>query len=89
MTIARTPSGQPITCDGCGIPVEEVTDAMQHPVPTALARANYGKDHLVYIVCPPRPDGRQPCLDAAQHAEELYDQVRCRKPGCTGTDCHR
>lgn len=85
--ISCTPSGQPIICDGCGAVVEEVTEAMRHPVPREIAIRNYGKTDLVYIVCAPLPDGRQPCLDLAQLAEEMYDRVRCRVPGCDGSRC--
>lgn len=64
MSIATTPSGQPIVCDGCGAPVEVVTDAMRQPVPREIAHAVYSKDNtdgnLVYIVCAPLPDGRPP-----------------------------
>lgn len=88
---ATTPSGQPITCDGCGAPVEEVTAAMRHPVPLEIAHAVYGKDNsdggLVYIVCEPPPGGTRPCLDLALLADELYERVRCRVPGCDGTRC--
>jgi hypothetical protein len=92
MSIATTPSGRLIVCEGCGAPVEAVTDAMRHPVPPAIAHAVYGKDNsdgnLVYIVCAPLPDGSQPCLDLALLADELYERVRCRVPGCNGTRCH-
>ena len=92
MSIATTPSGRPIVCDGCAAPVETVTDAMKHPVPLDVAHAVYGKDNqdgsLVYIVCAPLPDGSQPCLDLAHLADELYERVRCRVPGCDGTRCH-
>uniref|UniRef100_UPI003F491408 hypothetical protein n=1 Tax=Amycolatopsis sp. CA-293810 TaxID=3239926 RepID=UPI003F491408 len=91
MTIATTPSGQPIVCDGCGAPIEVVTAAMRHPVPREIAQAVYGKDNhdgdLVYIVCAPLPGGTQPCLDLALLADELYERVRCRVPGCDGTQC--
>jgi hypothetical protein len=87
-----TSSGHLITCDGCGAPVEAVTVAMKHPVPPRIALAVYGKDNadgdLVYIVCAPLPGGTQPCLDLALLADELYEQVRCRVPGCDGTRCH-
>lgn len=93
MSVATTPSGQPITCDGCGAPVEAVTPAMKHPVPSGIARAVYGKDNrdgdLVYIVCAPLPGGTQPCLDLALLADELYERARCRVPGCDGTRCHQ
>jgi hypothetical protein len=92
MTVTRTPSGQPIVCNGCGAPVEAVTDEMKHPVPCEIAHAVYGKDNrdggLVYIVCTPLPGGSQPCLDLALLADELYERVRCRVPGCDGTRCH-
>jgi len=87
--IARTPSGQVITCDGCHAPVEEVTDAMRHPVPAEISLAVYGRDDLHYIVCRPLPDGSQPCLVLALLADELYESVRCRVPGCDGTRCAR
>jgi hypothetical protein len=93
MSVATTPSGQPITCDGCGAPVEEVTAAMKHPVPLGIADSVYGKDNrngdLVYIVCAPLPDGNQPCLVLALLADELYERARCRVPGCDGTRCHQ
>jgi len=56
--IERTPSGQPVTCDGCGAVVERVTPAMQHPVPDQIARAIYGRTDLIYIV----PGGRHPAV---------------------------
>lgn len=93
MSVAATPSGQPITCDGCGAPVEAVTAAMRHPVPPEIACSVYGKDNtdgdLVYIVCAPLPGGTQPCLDLALLADELYERARCRVPGCDGTRCHQ
>lgn len=85
--IARTPSGQPITCDGCGAAVERVTEEMKHPVPEEVALRTYGQQGLVYIVCAPLSDGAQPCLDLAKLADELYETVRCRRPGCDGTRC--
>lgn len=88
---AKTPSGKIITCDGCGAPVERVTESMRHPVPAGIALKNYGTGNrdgnLVYIVCAPLPDGTQPCLALAELAEELYDRCRCRVPGCDGTRC--
>jgi hypothetical protein len=85
--VARTPSGQPITCDGCGALVEVVTDAMRHRVPREVALATYGRDDLDYIVCGPLPDGSQPCLVLAGLSDELYEAVRCRVRGCDGTRC--
>ncbi len=85
--MALTPRGVPITCDGCGAFIEEVTNAARHPVPDDIAIANYGKAGLNYIVCPPRADSIQPCLDLARLAEELCDDVRCRIPGSDGTRC--
>ncbi|WP_433542008.1 hypothetical protein ACQP10_38295 (plasmid) [Streptosporangium sandarakinum] len=77
--VARTPSGEVITCDGCDAPVEEVRDDMQHPAPADV----WGPD-VIYIVCRPLPDGSQPCLTLAELADDLYRAVRCRKPGCKG-----
>jgi len=88
--VARTLSGEVTTCDGCGAAVEEVTAAMTRPVPRELALGLYGRPSLTYIVCAPLADGTQPCLDLAQLADEMFDQTRCRKPGCTGVltnDC--
>lgn len=87
MALALTPSGKIITCDGCGAPVEVVTDAMKHPVPTDLAIANYGHPDVIYIVCGPLPSGDQPCLTVAQLGEELYRDARCKTPGCDGNRC--
>lgn len=84
MRLALTTSGQPVVCDGCGAVVEQVTDAMKHPVPADVAITLYGRPDIVYIVCAPLPEGAQPCLTLAQLADELYDRVRCRKPGCAG-----
>ncbi|HKT04967.1 MAG TPA: hypothetical protein VJT31_36085 [Rugosimonospora sp.] len=88
--VARTPSGQVITCDGCGAAVEQVTDAMTHPVPDDIAADVYGAQPggLLYIVCAPLPGGTQPCLDLALLADELYQRTRCRVPGCHGDRCH-
>lgn len=92
MSIATTPSGRLIVCDGCAAPIETVTPAMKHPVPPEIAQTVYDKDNssgsLVYIVCAPLRDGSQPCLDLAQLADELYERVRCQVPGCDGTRCH-
>lgn len=33
--------------------------------------------------------GTQPCLDLALLADELYERVRCRVPGCDDTRCHQ
>ncbi|WP_148086537.1 hypothetical protein [Micromonospora sp. HM5-17] len=82
-----TPSGRPVTCDGCGAPVEKVTAAMRHPVPPDTGLTLYGRPDLEYIVCGPLPDGSQPCLVLAWLADELWDRVRCRRPGCDGTEC--
>lgn len=91
--LAFTPSGKPITCDGCGAHVElphgadEIPENMVHPVPDDVALRNYGKTGLNYIVCSPLPDGSQPCLVLAELDDELYGRVRCRRPGCDGTRC--
>lgn len=77
--IARTASGQPITCDGCGAYVEEVRDDMKHPAPEDV----WGPG-VIYIVCPPLPNGGQPCLTLAKLSDEQYRSERCTKPGCTG-----
>ena len=93
MSIATTPSGRLIVCDGCAAPIETVTAAMKHPVPREIAQAVYGKDNrdggLVYIVCASLPDGSQPCLELALLADELYERVRCRVLDCDGTRCHQ
>lgn len=87
MPVALTPSGKTITCDGCGAPIEAVTDAMQHPVPEDLAIANYGHTNVIYIVCRPLPSGDQPCLAVAQLGEELYRDACCKVAGCDGSRC--
>lgn len=91
MSIATTPSGKPIVCDGCAAPVERVVPAMVHPVPIDIARDVYGIDNtqgnLNYIVCSPLPDGDQPCLTLALLSDELHERTRCRIPGCDGTRC--
>lgn len=85
--VETTPSGRTVTCDGCGRPVETVTPEMTHPVPPDTGLTLYGRTDLVYIVCPPLPDGTQPCLTLAWLADELYDAMQCRIPGCNGTWC--
>lgn len=82
LTVVVTPSGQPVTCDGCGVTFNKITDDMVHPV---LYPENWAGEDLVYIVCPPLPDGTQRCLKLAQLLDEEYDLARCRQPGCTGT----
>lgn len=84
MTIALTPSGRPITCDGCGAFIEVVREDMKHPV---LYPHQWAETDVIYIVCRPMPDGSQPCLDLAQLADELFEATKCRKPGCTGRNC--
>lgn len=88
--VALTPSGQVITCDGCGTAVERVTDAMTDPVPDDIARDVYGRypGELVYIACAPLPDGTQPCLGLALLADEMYERTRCRVSGCRDDRCH-
>ncbi|WP_043737514.1 hypothetical protein [Nocardia asiatica] len=78
-----TPSGYPITCDGCDAPIEKLSDDMKFPAPLDVWGAN-----ALYIVCGPLPDGSQPCLQLAELSDELYRVVRCKVPGCDGTRCN-
>lgn len=72
--------GSPVTCDGCGAPVEAVTEAMKHPVP---AESGYGPG-VIYIVCGPMPDGSQPCLDKARAHDAGGGGCGCPTCGSTG-----
>ncbi len=65
--------GLPITCDGCGAPVEAVTENMKHPV---------GADHegVIYIVCGPMDGGSQPCLERALAYDALLRAARPEEP---------
>jgi hypothetical protein len=81
-----------IPCDGCGLigrPEEEYSydKGMVQPVRPDICQAVYGRTDLVYLLCPPSTEGRHPCLDLADLADELHDRVRCRTPGCDGTRC--
>lgn len=69
--------GGPITCDGCGRVLERVDPDMIHPAPEAV----WGPD-VIYIVCPPRPDGAQPCWDVARLDDQVHAVVGCADPGC-------
>lgn len=75
--VAVTRSGEVITCDGCGAPVEEITPDMEHPMPDGL----YSGIAVRYIVCSPLPDGSQPCLTLARLADEMHLRGCC--------DCRR
>lgn len=70
--VARTPSGEVMTCDGCGAPVEAVEAAMWHPTPPALYVPQQAGDPVLYLVCRPLPDGTQPCLTLAHLADEVH-----------------
>ncbi len=81
-----TVSGNPVTCDGCGTVLTEPPGPdQQEPVPDDVARVTYGQPPgvLTYIVCRRRGD----CLTLARLADELYERVRCRRPGCPGDQC--
>jgi hypothetical protein len=66
--LAYTPSGLPITCDGCRKHLGEIDEAtMVYPV----RRPELWPPGVVFIVCPPPPDGSHPCLDLAVLEESL------------------
>lgn len=81
-----TESGKPVTCDGCGVALtEQPGPDQQQDVPADVAREVYGQGPgvLTYIVCQRGAD----CLTLAMLADEMYDRIRCRVPGCTGSHC--
>lgn len=88
---ARTGSGKPVLCDGCGAPVLAGYDVAGQvwPIPADLAISVYGRADLVYIVCPPPAAGGgfNPCVDLARLADEWYEAIRCRVPDCRGERC--
>jgi hypothetical protein len=74
--IGVTPSGLPITCDGCRRATGPVTEAMVHPVRHPERWDNgagqpCGPGDVHFIVCPPQPDGSNPCLVVAELEESL------------------
>jgi hypothetical protein len=85
-----TESGQPVTCDGCGIRLTTPPTAeQQQEVPPAVALLVYGEDRrklapgvapITYVVCERGID----CLTLAQLADDLYFRSRCNDPLCTG-----
>lgn len=54
--------GSPLTCCGCGAPLEAVKPSMM--VPTG-ERSSTGTAYI-YVVCGPFADGRQPCVALAR-----------------------
>lgn len=81
-----TPSGKPITCDGCRARIERVHAAtMVHPV----RRPALWPVGSVFIVCAPMPDGSHPCLDLAVLEESLDPapgpDCGCGSPLCGGS----
>jgi hypothetical protein len=71
-----TPSGMTITCDGCRQPTGPVDAAtmvhdVRHPEKWAVGGRPGRPGELHFIVCPPRPDGTNPCLVLAQLDEEM------------------
>jgi hypothetical protein len=69
-------------CDGCGADLHALSPTMVHPAPADL----FG-DGVVYTVCPPDEQGRQPCLDVAKLEDELVRRARCTTPACDGLTC--
>lgn len=67
--------GIPVTCDGCGAPLEAVTESMKHPAP-----AEEWGEGVIYIACGPMPDGSQPCLDNARALDNAGKGCAC--PTC-------
>lgn len=90
-----TPSGKPITCDGCRTRIARVDAAtMVYPVrrPEVWARPDGTRARpgdVVFIVCPP-VDGSHTCLDLAV-MEESLDTPPGPDCGCASciTGAHR
>jgi len=81
---ARHGNGDPVRCDGCGAPVEQVTDAMRHVMPHALAVDLLGDVGYGYVVCAPMPDGTQPCLRKAVIRDAILLAERRAPAGVRG-----